>query len=128
LTTNNVANIGTYTINFDVSLQDYPAVLKLTYTFTVIINCLVYTLSYSTPPPANILFEPSVTIPPFSTGFASSQVPACGHAVTFVLVSGSPSFVSLTSLMQFTGSVTVSGADLSNLGVYPVTLRASVDG
>jgi len=128
LTTNNVADVGTYTITFDVSLQDYPAVPKLTYTFTVIINCLVYTLSYSTPPPANILVEPSVTIQPYSTGFASSQVPACGHAVTFVLVSGNPSFVSLTSLMPFTGSVTVSGTTLSNLGIYPVTLRASVDG
>lgn len=89
---------------------------------------MVYTLSYSTPPPVNLLIEPGVTTQPFSTGFASSQIPNCGRAVTFVLVSGSPSFVSLTNLMAFTGSIMVNGVTLSNLGNHPVTQRASVDG
>jgi hypothetical protein len=127
VTTNNVADVGTHLISFDVSLQNYPGVLPISHSFQVIISCLVYNLSYSTAP-TNMFIEPSATVQPFSENFVTSQVPNCGHPVTFVLVPGYPSFVGLQGLAASSGSVVVSGAVLGNVGIYPVTLRATVDG
>jgi len=71
--------------------------------------------------------EPGVTIQPASKTFDLNRVPDCPTPISFMFVTQSLSFVSLTSLTATGGNVSVTGATLLDLGSYLVKLRAYAD-
>lgn len=128
LATNDVAFVGPpVTIKFSVSLANYPSVTALPKQFIVSINCQVFSLSFLTAP-ALVLVEPAVTAQPAWTTFVVAQSPACSHLTTFTLLANPTTFVSLQNAGAIQTDVQVFGVVLADKGIYPFTMRASVDG
>jgi hypothetical protein len=78
LSTNNIADVGTHSITFTVSLANFTSVPGITKTFQVIVICEAFTLVFTTSP-TNIFIEPGVTVQPLTKAFAISQTPNCGN-------------------------------------------------
>jgi len=55
--TSNIPDVGTYNLSLQIGLQDYPAIPKITKTFTITITCTVTNLSYTSGPPATTNIE-----------------------------------------------------------------------
>jgi hypothetical protein len=108
LSTNDVSHKGTHSIEFTVKLANFTGVAGITKKFQVIITCEVLTLAFTTTP-ANIFIEPGVTTgvtsQPQTTYFAISQTPNCSNPQTFTFISVPPSFVSITNILENSGSI-----------------------
>ena len=71
VSTSNVADVGTHTVEITVSLANYSAIASITKTFQAIITCEVLSLAFTTSP-ANIFIEPGVTMQPVTQSFSIS--------------------------------------------------------
>jgi len=124
-----VADVGPpRTIQFAVGLANYPSALKLNKQFIVSINCQVFGITFQTPPALITVETGGVTPQPAMTTFIVAQSPACGHTTTFAYLGTPPSFVSLANQAAIQVDVQVFGALLSHKNVYPLTLRATING
>ena len=110
-----------------ISLTDYPLIPALIKNFTAVVTCAVLSLSFTTSPAASTTIQIGINSQPFQILFATTKTPNCAQNPSFTLNSN-PSFISeSTNLDGLSGKVSVSGATLSNVGIYQINLNGVVD-
>ena len=83
LSTNLVADIGSYSMTLSFSLTNYPAI-TYTKTFTATVTCAVTTLAYSAPLiAASTTIQVGIDVQPYLIPFATTRTPDCPNTVTF---------------------------------------------
>ena len=84
LETNNVADVGVYTIVVTVFLLDYPLVPSITKTVNITIYCKVLNFSFNFTIAWTTTLKVGIDTQPMLIPFTVFQSPACGHTVTIV--------------------------------------------
>ena len=127
LTTSFESDVGVYSVDVTISLTNYPMVASITKTISITITCEVLALNFTSSPAASTTVQVGIDSQPLNIAFTSTQTPACGNSVNFVMTP-SLTFLSLQNLTATGGNVQVNGATIANHATYTQTLTATVDG
>jgi hypothetical protein len=107
-----------------VSLTDYSGVSVLIKSFTVSVACTVQTLIFTTSPPVLTTVQIGIDALPFSILFATEQTPNCAQSPVFTLEPIFGLFLITKNLDGLSGVISISGATLSSLSTFEMTLNA----
>ena len=114
-----------------VKLTNYPLIAVITKSFTITITCTVTSMSFLTYPqvlPTLHEIEVGVTTQPYNMDYSIVKTPNCLQDPTWTLTTANAFTVNTGNADGESGKVQVTGATLSHLGTYPMTLTATLDG
>ena len=120
-------DFGTHSFTLTAISSNFSgAVATQAYSFDVVIDCSVTSLTFITAPPVSTTLQVGIDLQPSNIAFEITQTPACGKSVNFAL-SSAQSFLSLQNLTSSAGNVQINAATIADHGVYAKTLTATVD-